>query len=122
MQHSGIHRLAAALGIHPVPAIVVIAVDGMLFGTAVATLGTGWLISIPVAIVMAVAVVLFQHRGSPQDDLALAVAKGLFVGVLTAIPTALPSLLVVGQGAAGGVAMYLNDRSRKRLGDPTRNL
>lgn len=117
-QHSGIHRLAAALGLHPVPAFVVITVDAMLFGGTVATLGAGWIASVPVGIVLAVGVVLFQHRGSPHDDLWLAAAKGLFVGVLTAIPTALPSLLVLGQGTVGGVAMYLDHRMQKRLGDP----
>ena len=119
MQQSGIHRLTAALGIHPVPALVVITVDNMLFGAAVGTLGTAWIVSIPVAIVLAVGVVLFQHRGSPHDDLALAAAKGLFVGLLTAIPTPLPSVLTLGAGTAGGVAMYLDHRTRKRLGDPT---
>ena len=112
-------RLAAALGIHPAPAFVVVAVDWMLFGTELPTFGTGWVVSIPVAIVLAVAVALFQHRGSPRDDLGLAVAKGLFVGLLTAIPTALASFLVLGQGTAGGVAAYLDDRARKRRGDPT---
>ena len=112
MQHSAVHRLAAALGIHPVPAFVVITVDWMLFVAAVGTFGTGWTVSIPLAIVLALAVVLFQHRGSPHDELGLAVAKGLFVGILTAIPTALPSYLVLGQGIAGGVAMYLDHRSR----------
>ena len=85
----------------------------MLFVTEAGTFGTGWMVSIPVAIVLAVAVVLFQHRGSPHDDLGLAVAKGLFVGILTAIPTALPSFLVLGQGVAGGVATYLNRGTRK---------
>ena len=84
----------------------------MLFGAEVSTVGTGWVVSILVAIVLAVAVVLFQYRGSPHDDLGLAVAKGLFVGVLTAIPTALPSFLVLGQGMVGGVGMFLNHRTR----------
>lgn len=117
-QQSGIHRLASTLGLHPVPAFVVITVDAMLFGGTVVTSGAGWIASIPVGIVLAIAVVLFQHRGSPHDDLWLAAAKGLFVGVLTAIPTNLPSALVFGQGTVGGVAMYLDRRMQKRLGDP----
>ena len=116
---SGIHRLAAALGIHPVPAFVVITADWMLFGTTVGTFGVGWIFSMPIAFFLAVGVILFQYRGSPRDNLGLAVAKGLFVGVLTAIPTALPSFLVLGSGTAGGVAMYLNHRT-KLLGDPRR--
>ncbi|MYF75974.1 MAG: hypothetical protein F4174_01095 [Acidobacteria bacterium] len=118
VQQSGIHGLATALGIHPVPALVVISVDWMLFANTMVTLGTGWIVSVPVGAVLAVAVVLFQHRGSPHDDLWLAGAKGLFVGVLTAIPTALPSFLVLGQGTVGGVAIYLDHRMQKRLGDP----
>ena len=119
MHNSAIQRLAAALGIHPVPAFVAVAVDWMLFSTELPTFGAAWVVSVPVAIVLAVAVVLFQHRGSPRDDLGLAVAKGLFVGLLTAIPTALSSFLVLGQGAAGGIAPYLNHGARKRRGDPT---
>lgn len=106
-----------ALGIHPLAAAGVIAVDSMLFGGTVATAGTGWVVSVPVGIALAVAVCLVQHRGSQHDDLGLAAGKGLIVGLLTAIPTPLPSVLVAGAGTAGAVATFRNTRRQKRLGD-----
>ena len=105
------------LGIHPLAAVGVIAVDSMLFGGTVATAGTGWVVSVPVGIALAVAVCLVQRRGSPHDDLGLAVGKGLIVGVLTSIPTPLPSVLVAGAGTAGAVATFRNNRRQKRRGD-----
>ena len=104
------------LGIHPLAAVGVIAVDSMLFGGTVVTGGIGWAISVPVGIALAVAVSLIQRRGSPHDDLGLAVGKGLIVGVLTAIPTPLPSALVAGAGTVGAVTMFRNRRG-KHLGD-----
>ena len=101
------------VGVHPAAAAGVVAVDSMLFGTAVATLGVGWVASVPIGVVLCIAVTLIQHRGSPQDDLGLAVGKGIIIGILTAIPTPLPSALVAGAGTAGAVTM-LRDWRRRR--------
>ena len=91
------------IGIHPMAAAGVIAADSMLFGGTVVTAGLGWVASVPVGIAIAVAVFLIQHRGSPRDDLGLAAGKGIIVGVLTAIPTPLASVFVVGAGTAGAI-------------------
>ena len=101
------------IGIHPAAAGGVVAVDSMLFGTIVATLGVGWVASVPVGVALGIAVTLIQHRGSPQDDLGLAAGKGIIVGILTAIPTPLPSVFVAGAGMAGAVTM-LRDWRRRR--------
>ena len=93
------------IGVHPASAAGVVAVDSMLFGATAATLGAGWVASIPVGAVLGIAVTLIQHRGSPQDDLGLAAGKGLIIAILTAIPTPLPSALVAGAGTAGAVTM-----------------
>lgn len=98
------------IGLHPAAAVAVVAVDSMLFGATAATLGIGWLASIPVGVALGAAVTLVQRR-TPGNDLDLAVGKGLIVAILTAIPTPLPSFLVAGAGVAGGVELW---RSRRR--------
>ena len=104
------------VGIHPLAALGVIAADSMLFGGTVLTVGSGWLVSVPFGIALGVAVGLIQHYGSAHDDPGLATGKGILIGVLTAIPTPLPSLIVAGAGTAGAVTMFRN-RRQKRLGD-----
>ena len=72
-------------------AVLVIAVDSMLFGGTVATGGIGWAASVPRRDRLGCCG-RPQRRGSPQNDLGLAAGKGLVVGLLTAIvPTAPPS-------------------------------
>lgn len=110
--------MLTTVGIHPLAALGVITVDSMLFGGTVATGGVGWGASVPVGLAVGVAVGFLQRRGSARDDLGLAVGKGIMIGVLTAIPTPLPSALVAGSGAAGAVTMFRN-RKQKRLGGPS---
>ena len=98
--------MLATAGIQPLAALGVIAVDSMLFGGTVVTGGLGWATSVPVGIVSGVGAGLLQYFGLPQDDPGLAAGEGIIVAVLTAIPTALPSLLVVGAGTAGAVTMF----------------
>ncbi len=102
-------------GIHPFAAAGVIAVDSMLFGATASTGGFGWSASLPVGMVLGLAVGLIQHRGSPPDDPGLAIGKGIMVGILTAIPTPLPAVLTAGAGMAGAATM-LRNRKRKQLG------
>ena len=112
----GFGTMLTTVGIHPAVAVVVVAVDSMLFGGTVATGGIGWAASVPVGIVLGAAAALIQRRGSPQDDLWLAAGKGLVVALLTAIPTPLPAVLVAGAGTAGAVTMFRQRHERKRLG------
>lgn len=105
-------------GLHPVAAAGVIAVDVMLFGATSATLGTGWAVSVPVGAALGIAVALVQVRGSPRDDPGLAIGKGILVGLLTAIPTPLPSVIVLGAGVAGARSWLAGRHSRRKLGRP----
>ena len=107
--------MLTTVGVHPLAAVGIIAVDSMLFGGTIASGGVGWGASVPVGFAVGVAVGLIQRRGTPPDDLGLAVGKGLMVAVLTAIPTPLPSALVAGAGTAGAVTL-LRNRRRERLG------
>ena len=111
-------RTSGVIGIHPAAAFGVVVVDNMLFGGTVATLGTGWIASVPIGVALGIAVILIQHRGSPQDDLGLAAGKGILVAILTAIPTSLASALPAAAGIAGAVQMFRNRRCR-RLGSRT---
>ncbi len=105
--------MLTTVGIHPLAAVGVVAVDSMLFGGTVSTGGVGWAASVPVGIALGIAVGIIQRRG--HDNLGLAVGKGLMVAVLTAIPTPLPSALVAGAGTAGAVTMFHDYRKQKRL-------
>jgi hypothetical protein len=108
--------LLSLIGIHPAAAAGVFAIDWMLFVAEGGTLGGLWVASIPVGIVLAIAVTLIQHRWSPQDDLGLAAGKGLLVGLVTAIPTALPSAGTLGLGTAGAIQMF-RDRTGRSQGE-----
>lgn len=103
------------IGLHPAAAFGVIAVDQMLFGTTIVTAGVGLTISIPVGIVLAIVVSLIQRSATPSDNRGLAVGKGILVGLLTAIPTALPSIGTAGLGMAGFLAMC---DGKRRLPEP----
>ena len=100
-----------AAGLHPLGAIGVVAVDTMLFAGTVVTAGAGWVVSVPVGIVLCFGVALLQRTGF-DDTWGLAVGKGVIVGLLTAIPTPLPSVLIAGSGAAGTARLLLNRRNR----------
>lgn len=98
-------------GLHPLTAIGLFAVDWMLFGQEVATGGVGWLISLPVGLVLGLIAILIQKRAY-KDETMPAVAKGVLVGVLTAIPTPLSSLGLL-PSAAFGVIRALSSKQRQ---------
>lgn len=95
------------LGIHPACAVLLVTVDTMLFGVTVATAGVGYIVSIPVALVLGGIVTIFQKR-SYNDDWLLAAGKGLTFALLTAIPTPLPSIITAGSGVLGGIQSVKN--------------
>src|SRR5438876_1147340 len=81
-------------GLHPLAAFGMIAVDWMLFGEEAATFGAGWAVSVPIAAFLTLACILVQ-RHMYKDSWGAAMAKGIIIGLLTAIPTAIPTLLLV---------------------------
>jgi hypothetical protein len=89
-------------GLHPLAAFGMIAIDWMLFGEEVATAGVGWVLSLPVGAVLAIAVMLIQ-KYAYKDSTGVAIGKGLMLGLLTAIPTGLPSLGTLPFAALGVV-------------------
>jgi len=103
-------QAARALGLHPIVAISMILVDAMLF-PADAT-GVGWLASVAVAIALTIPCVLMQ-RYAYKDPWTLAVSKGLIVGILTAIPTPLPSIATGAGGLAGLIGTAATRKTNK---------
>lgn len=80
------------LSIHPIVGFAMIVVDLMLFGGEVFTVGVSWPISIGVAVVLTIASALIQ-KNVYGDNWGAAIGKSLIVGLLTAIPTPLSTVL-----------------------------
>jgi hypothetical protein len=97
------------MGLHPFVAFSMLAVDWMLFAGEGATSGISWLVSAGVALALSIPCVLIQRYGD-KDEWGLAIGKGMMVGILTAIPTALPSVVT----AAGGVLGITGRALRRR--------
>jgi len=100
---------AKTLGLHPLTAILMLVVDWMLFGEEVATGGVGWVLSLPVGLMLGLIAVLIQRRLF-KDESRPAFAKGLVVAVLTAIPAPLSSLGLLPLAAFGAVKVLFPDR------------
>ncbi len=92
--------LARTVGLDPMAALAVVVVDTMLFGAETVTVGAGWLVTGPIGLLVGVVCLLLQ-RLRYGDHWGVAAAKGILVGVLTAIPTPLPSGFVLLSGIAG---------------------
>jgi hypothetical protein len=91
-------KFLQTVGLDPLAAFAVIAIDFMLF--APDSTGVGWPISCIVALLLVLPCVLLQ-RFSFGDKWIVAIAKGIIVGILTAIPTPLPSIVTSVVGLAG---------------------
>lgn len=94
---------ARLLGLDPLTAVLVLTVDGLLFGAEFGTVGTGWLVTGPVGLLVGIASA-FAQRYRYGDRWGLAVVKGIVVGILTAIPTPLPSAVTAVLGGAGYIS------------------
>jgi hypothetical protein len=90
-------RSCKLLGLHPLVAIVLIVVDNMLFVRE----GISGPISIVVALALVIPCCLIQ-KYSFHDNWGLALGKAMIIGILTAIPTPLPSIVIVFLGLVGG--------------------
>ena len=106
---NAIRALSQFCGLHPLVGFGMFAVDWMLFGEEAVTLSAGWAISVPIALVLAVASIFIQKYAF-KDEWGGAIGKSLVVGLLTAIPTAIPSIVMFGRGAIGTVKMLLPKR------------
>ena len=96
--NSKLHKL----GLHPAVAFAMIIVDVMLF-SADGT-GVGWIISCLVAAALTIPCILFQ-RYAYHDNWGIAIAKGMLIGIITAIPTPLPAIITGTGGVMGAIGM-----------------
>ncbi len=85
--------------------------DWILFGEEVATAGVGWVISLPVGLALGLAAILIQKHAY-KDETIPALAKGLLVGLLTAIPAPLASFGILPLAAFGAIKA-LSSRPRQ---------
>lgn len=89
-----------AFGLHPIPALTTLAVNAMLFGGTVITMGT----LAPIAIIVAAVLGFITYRCQQRmygDDHDAALVKALAVGLITAIPVGLPAFLTVPSTVVG---------------------
>ncbi|NJL26971.1 MAG: hypothetical protein HC897_03345 [Thermoanaerobaculia bacterium] len=105
-------KFCEVFGLHPLVGFGMFATDWMLFSTDIATGCAGLLLTVPVGLLLSIPSILIQ-RHAFKDDWGTALGKGLLIGVLTAIPTALPSILTLGGGVLGTAKTLLpGGRSR----------
>jgi hypothetical protein len=100
----GFRTSAFAWGLHPASAGGLVAVDWMLFGGEAASFGVLVVVSVLVGGVLTIPVALIQ-RYAYGDNWGASIGKALLVGLLTAIPTALPSFITAGMGVAGAIGL-----------------
>ncbi len=91
-------------GIYPLNALGLVGIDGMLFTGELASGGVLVVVSVLVGLFLMVPCSLIQ-RYAFRDPWGLAIAKGMLLGLLTAIPTPLPSVITVALGVTGVVAL-----------------
>jgi hypothetical protein len=92
-------------GLHPAMAFLTLAVDSMLFGGEVISLGTSIIFSAAVGGVLAVITFMAQKKWYGDDDESACI-KALILGFLTAIPTPLPAMIYVPSGLVGLVHSF----------------
>jgi len=96
-------------GLHPLVGFGMLAVDWMLFSAEDASLGSSWVVSVGVAAALTIPSVLIQKYGF-KEQWGLAIGKGFMIGCVTAIPTALPSLIPLAGGTFGALALLNNKK------------
>jgi hypothetical protein len=98
--HLAARGFAQTFGLHPACALLTVVVNTMVFTSGLVTGGVGWLISIPIGMVLGVIIFLAQKKWY-GDDNEEAFIKALIVAFLTAIPTSLPGYLTIPSGIIG---------------------
>jgi hypothetical protein len=106
----GFQKFCSVVGFHPLVGFGMFAIDWMLFGGTMATAGAGWCVAAPVALLLGIPSALLQ-RYSFGDNWGVALAKGAMIGLVTAIPTALPSVVSLAGGSLGAASLMLPRKS-----------
>jgi hypothetical protein len=101
-------------GLHPLVGFSLFAMDTALFTSEVLTVEATWALTIPVGLALTVPAILLQKR-LYGDSWKAAVGKGLLVGVLTAIPLPLASLMTFAGGVIGAGKGLLGSKTEGQL-------
>ncbi len=115
--------LLQKIGLHPLVAFAMISVDMMLFAGDTTLGPVGWLLSTLIASLLSIPCLLLQ-RFAYRDGWLVAAAKAVIVGVITAIPTAMPALLTAAGGLLGAIGLLktANEPGQKEgAGDESRH-
>ncbi|MDR0533569.1 MAG: hypothetical protein LBH01_06395 [Verrucomicrobiales bacterium] len=111
-----LHPFLQKIGLHPLVAFAMVSVDWMLFGEDAVLGPIGWVISTLVALALTIPCILLQ-RYAYKDSWTVALGKGILVGTLTAIPTAIPSFITAAGGILGAFGMLKEGSSPPVLPD-----
>ncbi len=111
-------QLLQTLGLHPLAAFSLVAVDWMLFSGDVASAGVAAAITVPVGFALGLGCSLVQRYGY-GDRWGAAIGKGVVMGVLTAIPTGLPGILNALGGGLGVLHLLLPSKGPLAQPDDT---
>lgn len=104
---SKFQQICQSVGLSPFVGFGMFAIDWMLFAAEGSTFGGSWVISIGIACVLTIPCILIQRYGY-KDEWGLAIGKGLMIGCLTAIPTALPAFVPL---IGGGLGLFAPSKS-----------
>lgn len=119
-QFNAFEQISQTFGLHPLVGFGMTVVDTMLFAESVITFGGGWIITVPIALALSIPCILIQKH-SFGDNWGSAFGKGLLIGVITAIPTPLPSIISI----SGGLLGLLNKSGTRAIGknvSPPKNI
>lgn len=91
---------AQSFGLHPATTLLTVIVDSMLFTGEIATLGMSMIFSLAVSVAVGFLAYRAQQKWYGDDQESAAIKAGI-LGLLTAIPTALPSFIYLPMGVIG---------------------
>ena len=101
-------------GLHPLVGFSLFAVDSALFASEVVTIEATWALTVPIGLALTIPAILLQKRAY-GDSWRAAVGKGLVVGILTAIPLPIASLMTLTGGVLGSVKGLRSNKADEKL-------
>lgn len=106
--------LCQTFGLHPAVGFSLFTVDSMLFASELLTFEATWALTIPIGLALTIPAILLQKR-LYGDSWRAATGKGLIVGLLTAIPLPLASLMTFAGGILGAGKGLLDKKNEGRV-------
>lgn len=106
--------VSQTFGLHPLVGFSLFAVDSALFASEVLTLEATWALTIPIGLALMIPAILLQKR-LYGDSWKAAISKGFIVGVLTAIPLPIASVMTFAGGLLGAGKSLLEKKAESPL-------